>query len=221
MNPHYLRPMAVMLCFLLIMAVPARAGSIGLTDVVQAIVDGQNGRPRVELRMRAVSQNGQRPIASGSSTSADHHHQSGSSDGNSSIAHVRPANILMTESNTIGLQDGAILVRTIDLGDITGTVCDCGEILVPPGGGAGGAGFPGWLLLGGLPLVCLTGVCTSSGTDEECVVNCTPTATTSVPVPEPATLLLFGTGMMALGAGIRRRRHARREALAAVPAEEV
>lgn len=99
--------------------------------------------------------------------------------------------------------------------DITVESCDCPDLpldRVPPG-----RGFPKWLLgLGALPLVCLTGVCTSDNPPNFTPpgsVNPTPTPggggvdpTPTPPVPEPATLLLFGSGLLALGAAARRRR---------------
>jgi hypothetical protein len=114
-------------------------------------------------------------------------------------------------------------VETIDLGDVTGTVCDCGEIPVPPPARAGG--FP-WWLLGGIPLICVSGICFDSS--EECEVNCGPGPTPTPPpppnpVPEPATLLLFGSGLLALGARARRRygRKAFGDQTEAADAEEV
>jgi len=107
---------------------------------------------------------------------------------------------------------------------VTGTVCDCGEIPFIPD--VARRGFP-WWLLGGIPLICVSGVCFDS--DEECIVNCgptppeTPTPTPPPnPIPEPATLLLFGSGLLALGARARRR-FGRKDfdAQAAAAAEEV
>ena len=95
---------------------------------------------------------------------------------------------------------------------MTGTVCDCGEI---PAILEEGRGFP-WWLLGGVPLICVSGVCFDS--DEEQPPpppgptpppppgnTPTPTPPPTTPVPEPTTLLLFGTGLLAVGARARRR----------------
>jgi hypothetical protein len=105
---------------------------------------------------------------------------------------------------TVAVQDpGAVQVETIELGDIQGTICDCGEIPGLPGGG-----FPKLplLALAGIPLLFLGG-----GEDtppNEFFPNPTPTPPPQTPIPEPATLLLLGSGLAALGARTRRRRAA-------------
>ena len=99
-------------------------------------------------------------------------------------------------------------VETVDFGDVTGTVCDCGEIAGPPA--IVGGGFPWWAFLG-VPLICVSGVCFDSNDEQPPPPgptppgNPTPTQPPTTPVPEPTTLLLLGTGLLATAARTRRR----------------
>jgi hypothetical protein len=62
-----------------------------------------------------------------------------------------------------------------------------------------GGGIPWWPFLALIPLICVTGVCSHHHRPPP------PTPTPTPPVPEPTSLLLFGSGIVALTAGARRR----------------
>jgi len=119
-----------------------------------------------------------------------------------------------TSSDLTPSQSGG-QVQSVDLGDVTGTVCDCGEIprsIIPRG-----VAFP-WWTLAGIPLVCVSGICFGDD-DTPPPNNPPPPPPPPNPIPEPATLLLFGSGLLAAGAGARRRR--RQSVAQTAAAEEV
>lgn len=105
------------------------------------------------------------------------------------------------------IQDPAKLgVEIIEEAEVEGTICDCGEILIP------GGAFPKWplLFLAAVPLVFINDCDDCQETPDSTPTPTPPPPTqTPTPTPEPASLLLFGTGLLAVGAGLRRRRRNR------------
>jgi hypothetical protein len=101
---------------------------------------------------------------------------------------------LLQDPNKLG-------VEIVEEAEVDGTICDCGYFDIP-------GGFPKWplLFLTAVPFVFINEC-------DDCDENpqSTPTPTpppptpTPTPTPEPASLLLFGTGLLAAGAGLRRR----------------
>lgn len=98
-------------------------------------------------------------------------------------------------------------VEIVEEAEVEGTICDCGEILIP------GGAFPKWplLFLAAVPLVFINDCddCTQTPESTPTPTPPPPTPTPTPQVPEPASLLLFGTGLVAVGAGLRRRRRNR------------
>jgi PEP-CTERM motif len=195
MRRQGLRPIAVALSLAVLTAGPAKASPIHFADVVaQAVATGVGGRQTYDLRLRAVPQSG-RTTAAGTQTPPP---SGGSGQGQAPADTSGNPSVTNTEVQTPG-QGGN--VEVVQLGDVTGTVCDCGEILLPEAAG----GFPKlpFLALGAIPFFFL-----NRGKDIETPTSTpTPTVTPSE-VPEPATLLLLGSGLAALGARARRRRTA-------------
>ena len=195
MRNRAFRSTTAILSILLLTGIPAHAGPVVISDVVQVLSNYQNPP---DIRLRGVSQNST-ALAPGmkSSVQPSAINQS-AGDGSPDVADDSIGPVVTTDSLLSGVaidSDPQTTVDIIDAGDVEGTVCDCGEITVKNGG------FPKWplLFLAAIPLFFIHGC-------DDCDKPPPPTPTPTPPgVPEPASLFLFGTGLAAFGAGLRRR----------------
>ncbi|HUS10318.1 MAG TPA: PEP-CTERM sorting domain-containing protein [Pyrinomonadaceae bacterium] len=194
------RPIATIFAILVLTGVPTHAAPVALKQVIQVIGSYQNPP---ELRLRSVSQNtnsavdensGPSPVASAAQQSAAGGFvaMSDSSTGEAIISDSADT-LLSGVAVSADPQGGVDVIQ----GDVEGTICNCGEITVA------GGGFPKWplLFLAAIPFFFIHD-CDDCETPTP---PSTPTPPGTPEVPEPASLLLFGSGLAAFGAGLRRR----------------
>lgn len=202
MRGRIFRQLSTIASFLLLVAVPTQASPIKFADVVNVMGDLHRGHQNEQLRLR-VTQDPAAPLnVRGNATS----NATGVSPATDENVVTASNELAATEnsSTTTSLVAGTDIapqqpqgdVQVFDQDQVSGTICDCGEIP------AVGGGFPKWPFLLLIPLVCLTGICFDDN-DKKKVP--TPTPTDTPPIPEPASLLLLGSGIAALSAGARRR----------------
>jgi len=180
------------LCLSLLAVVPALADTMTVNHVVQTVSSSQ---ATIDLRVKTL--NAQDPAKGGP--------QQNGPRAEGTQAQGGPKTESIISGVAISSEGQPIGVEIVEEGEVEGTICDCGEILVADGA------FPKWpfLFLGAVPLIFIHDC---DNCDEENAPTPTPTppslpSPTPTPpgVPEPASLLLFGTGLAAAGAGLRRR----------------
>ena len=192
--------------FLLLVAVPTEASPIKFADVVNVVGDLEKSGQTSQLRLR-VTQDPTVPLNSRSNSSQSSTAASTPSTDGSLVEASNTLTATENSNSNSSLVAGTDLapqtpqgnVQVFDQDQVNGTICDCGEIP------AVGGGFPKWPFLLLIPLVCVTGICTHHHKTPECPTCPTPTPTPTPNVPEPTSLLLLGSGITALAAGVRRR----------------
>lgn len=178
---------------LLLTAVPALAEPVTVNHVVQTLTSSQG---TLDLRLNTLVQD----PAKGTQQNGPR----GESVAKSQAPPVGGKTESLISGVVVAAEGSSIGVEDIQEGEVEGTICDCGEIFI-----AGGA-FPKWplLFLAAVPVVFIHD-CNDCDEQTDSTPTptppSTPTPTPTTPTPEPASLLLFGTGLLAAGAGLRRR----------------
>ncbi|HLM23871.1 MAG TPA: PEP-CTERM sorting domain-containing protein [Pyrinomonadaceae bacterium] len=185
------RRLCAVLSIFLLIAAPALAEPVRINQVVQTLTNSQ-GTP--DLRLNSlVSQD---PVAPGTKGSTPRNETAPGSEGATKTDSVLSGVTVAPQGQQLG-------VEIVEEGEVEGTICDCGELLVAAGA------FPKWpfLFLAAVPLVFISD-CDFCDDKPDSTPTPTPPSVptpTPTPTPEPASLLLFGTGLLAAGAGLRRR----------------
>lgn len=200
MRSRIFRPVAAMLSICLLSGAPVQAGPVAISEVIQVLGNYQNPP---QIRLRSLSQTPSTPISDvrGSIVNSGVNQTGDDVATNADGTAIPPG----TGSLLTGIVIDQRGVEIIDQGEVEGTICDCGDILIP-------GAFPKWplLFLAAIPLFFIdTGddieTPDSTPTPLPTPPPSTPTPTPQTPIPEPASLLLFGSGLAAFAAGLRRR----------------
>jgi hypothetical protein len=187
------RRLGATLCIFLLTAVPALAEPVRINQVVQTLT---SSRGTADLTLNTlVSQD---PVTKASTPQTGPRNET-TSTGSQGQGGAKTDSLL--SGVTVASQGQQLGVEIVEEGEVEGTICDCGELLVA------GAAFPKWplLFLAAVPFVFINDCETCDETPSSTPTPTPPSTPTPIPTPEPASLLLFGTGLLAAGAGLRRR----------------
>jgi hypothetical protein len=191
------RMVAVIIGIFLMSVGPAQADPIQINRLIQTLTTAQG---TTDIRLTLIAQD---PVPSGTKTTAPTTGPGGASGIGSrdpKLDALLAGFPIVPQSVDIGVDDVS------EEGEVDGTICDCGEILIA------GGGFPKWplLFLAAVPIAFIPDSDCDDCKQDEPTPTPTPTpppgpSPTPQPTPEPASLLIFGTGLVAFGAGLRRR----------------
>jgi len=198
------RLLCATLCLFFSTAVPALAEPVTINQVVQTLNTSQG----VDLRLNSLIT--QDPGQKGTQQTGPRTENGSSTQGGTKTDSIISGVIVTAQSQQVG-------VETYPQGEVEGTICDCGDFIIP-------GGFPKWpfLFLGAIPLAFIdhnNNVETPTPTPTPTPPSTSTPTPTPTPTPEPASLLLFGTGLVAAGAGLRRR-YAKAKLVQAIKGEE-
>ena len=188
------RTLAALIGIFLLTVGPAQAEPVQINRVVQTLRSLQG---TTDIQLTLV---GQDPAKSGTKSTAPTSGPSvtGIGSGDPKLDALLSGFPIVSENVVLGIDDVG------EEGEVDGTICDCGEIYIA------GGDFPKWPLffLAAVPLAFIPDCDDCEQNEPTPTPTPTPTPSpnsTPTPTPETASLLIFGTGLVAFGAGLRRR----------------